>query len=187
MVWTHSAKSKFRPLSDEELASKLSNEPLAVIEHGQKVQQYLCHCLEAIADGLPDNLDQVLVGTTLPLLKQELGNCIRDHEDALYPLLEVRALPDDCVRELLPAVKEGNARDLSYASDIAEQLEHLARGGKPENPDMLGYMLRGFFETRRRHNAWENAVIVPLARKRLTAEDQKALAARMLQHRGQHL
>jgi hypothetical protein len=53
------------------------------------------------------------------------------------------------------------------------------------NPDMVGYMLRGFFERYRRHVHWENTLVMPLARLRLTPEDLDALQAQMSQNRRQ--
>ncbi|MBN9246319.1 MAG: hypothetical protein J0I81_02505, partial [Hyphomicrobium sp.] len=41
----------------------------------------------------------------------------------------------------------------------------------PRNPETLGYILRGYFESQRRHIAWEDSVVLPAARKALTVED----------------
>jgi hypothetical protein len=50
---------------------------------------------------------------------------------------------------------------------------------------MLGYMLRGFFERYRRHVHWENTLVMPLARLRLTADDLTTLQAQMSENRRQ--
>jgi len=52
----------------------------------------------------------------------------------------------------------------------------LASGRKLDNPDMCGYMMRGFFESYRRHIRWEQTVLLPLARRRLRHGDLTALA-----------
>jgi hypothetical protein len=44
-------------------------------------------------------------------------------------------------------------------------------------------MLRGFFERYRRHVQWENTLVMPLARLRLTRDDLAALQAQMNQNR----
>jgi hypothetical protein len=44
-------------------------------------------------------------------------------------------------------------------------------------------MLRSFFESYRRHILWENAIMLPLARTRLTGEDLDELDRRMTGHR----
>jgi hypothetical protein len=46
-------------------------------------------------------------------------------------------------------------------------------------------MLRGFFERYRRHVHWENTLVMPVARVRLTAEDLESLAAAMETNRRQ--
>ena len=58
---------------------------------------------------------------------------------------------------------------------MLESLEALGKGQGVTNPNMVGYMLRGFFESYRRHLHWENAIVVPLARARLTREDIEEL------------
>jgi hemerythrin-like domain-containing protein len=77
--------------------------------------------------------------------------------------------------------------DTDFASEIAESLELMARGDRVPNPDMVGYMLRGFFERYRRHVHWENTLVMPVARKRLTAEDLDVLARLMERNRGETL
>ena len=44
-------------------------------------------------------------------------------------------------------------------------------------------MLRGFFERYRRHVHWENQLVMPLARLRLTRDDLDQLAARLSENR----
>ena len=72
---------------------------------------------------------------------------------------------------------------ITPASEIAEALQTLAQGGRPANPEMLGYMLRGFFERYRRHVHWENQLVMPLARQRLNRDDLEQLAARLGENR----
>jgi hypothetical protein len=40
---------------------------------------------------------------------------------------------------------------------------------------MLGYMLRGYFDSQRRHIAWEDRVVLPVARQVLTSDDLASL------------
>ena len=46
-------------------------------------------------------------------------------------------------------------------------------------------MLRGFFERYRRHVQWENTLVMPLARLRLTRDDLDTLQAQMNENRRQ--
>lgn len=52
----------------------------------------------------------------------------------------------------------------------------IAEGAVP-NADMLGYMLRGYFESQRRHIAWEDRVVLPAARSVLNAQDLARIQA----------
>ena len=72
-----------------------------------------------------------------------------------------------------------HSADESTADEIAESLEKLANGEKAENPNMLGYMLRSFFEGYRRHLHWENTFLLPLARERLSSEDLEIIGSAM--------
>ncbi len=125
----------------------------------------------------------MLVAAVLPMLRVDLAVHIRDEEEGLFPLLRQRALPSDNFDEIAEVLSLEHASDEGFAEEIVDQLESLKDGKRPHNPDMLGYMLRGFFETQRRHLAWEDAVVLPLARERLTAVDLRKLSGIMLENR----
>ena len=146
----------------------------------------LCDALERIADDLPDNVDKMLVAAVLPMLRVDLGVHIRDEEEGLFPLMCKRAQPGDNFKEIAEVLLLEHSADEGFADEIVDQLEVLREGRRPLNPDMLGYMLRGFFETQRRHLAWEDAVVLPLARARLTADDLRQLSRIMLDNRKSH-
>ena len=142
----------------------------AHIEHAE-----LCNMLERIADSLPDDVDPLLCGRVVRFLKDDLPEHHRDEEDGLFPLLEKRARPSDNVTELLAQLSLEHATDESFAEELMEELTGLSLGARPGNPNMLGYMLRGFFENYRRHLHWETNVLLPLARRRLTEQDLSML------------
>ncbi len=75
--------------------------------------------------------------------------------------------------------------DTDLGAEIVEWLDHLAEGKRLGNPDMVGYMLRGFFESYRRHINWENTLVMPVARKRFSEEDYTAIAQVMEQNRAE--
>lgn len=161
----------------------LRRSPLDLIEHEHLVQAQLCDSLERIADDLPDNVDRRLCMKVIDSLQFEMPLHHRDEELGLFPLIERRALPDDNIHDILARLALEHATDESFASELLESLEGLREGRKLKNPDMVGYMLRSFFESYRRHIHWENAIVLPLARARLTSEDLKALSRAMMSHR----
>ncbi len=131
--------------------------------------------LERIADSLPDDVDPLLCGRVVKVLKEDLPQHHRDEEVGLFPLLEKRAQPTDNVTEMLAQLSLEHATDESFALELMEELTSLSLGARPGNPNMLGYMLRGFFENYRRHLQWETNVVLPLARRLLTEKDLSAL------------
>jgi hemerythrin-like domain-containing protein len=101
----------------------------------------------------------------------------------LFPLLRGRATEADAIGPILDRLAEEHESDTDFAAEIVETLDAMARHGRVANPEMLGYMLRGFFERYRRHVHWENTLVMPLVRRRLTEDDLANLAAIMASNR----
>ena len=149
--------------------------PLDAIETAHRVHAQICDVLEAIADGLPDDVDCRLAINALDSLRFELPLHHIDEEEGLFPLLERRAKPKDNITDVLARLALEHATDESFAEELDDSLDVLSHGGRVDNPNMVGYMLRGFFENYRRHLHWENTLVLPLARKRLLKEDLRQL------------
>jgi hemerythrin-like domain-containing protein len=160
-----------------------SRNALDLIEYEHHVQAQICDCLEQIADGLPHGVDRHLCAKVAKALRFELPLHHRDEEHGLFPLIEQRALPGDNIHDILARLALEHATDESFSTELLESLDALSRGARLKNPDMVGYMLRSFFESYRRHIHWENAVVLPLARSRLSAEDLLRLEEAMNENR----
>lgn len=160
-----------------------NTDPIDRLEQAHAFHAGLCDMLESIADSLPDEVDPLQCRQALTSLQIELPLHHKDEEVGLFPLLEQRAKPKDNLAEHLAQLSLEHATDESFADELSQELDSLSRGERPQNPNMLGYMLRGFFEGYRRHLHWENTVLLPLARKRLTDADLDQLARTMQQHR----
>lgn len=163
----------------------LGRNPLDVIAQAHAMQVQICDAMERIADGLPDEVDRRLCAQVAACLQYDLPLHHQDEEEALFPLLRARVKPEDGLDGILERLAAEHLTDTDFASEISEALELLGQGGLVSNPDMLGYMLRGFFERYRRHVHWENTLVMPVALARLTAEDLRELAARMEQNRAE--
>ena len=137
--------------------------PLDVIAHAHAMQMQMCDAMEKIADGLPDDVDRRLCAQVASLLQFDLPLHHQDEEHGLFPLLKHRALPEDGLAGTVDRLTAEHAADNDFASEIAECLDRLGQGVRPANPEMMGYMVRGFFERYRRHIEWENALVLPLA------------------------
>ena len=159
--------------------------PLDLIAHAHLHQMQICDAMERIADGLPDEIDRRLCGQVASYLQFDLPLHHQDEETALFPTLSQRLRPEDSLADVLDRLASEHSEDTDFAGEIAEALDALAQGGKPANPEMLGYMLRGFFERYRRHVHWENTLVMPIARLRLTSGDMEDIASRMDANRRQ--
>ncbi len=157
----------------------LARNPLDLIAHAHAHQVQMCDAMERIADGLPDEVDRRLCAQVSACLQFDLPLHHHDEETALFPLLRTRALPEDGLDDILSRLASEHSADNDFASEIAELLDHIGQGGRIGNADMLGYMLRGFFERYRRHVHWENTLVMPIARLRFTVKDLEELASKM--------
>lgn len=153
--------------------------PLDVFEQEHGRHRELCDSLELIADSLPDQVDSRLCATLASVLRVDLPVHHRSEEEVLFPLLEQRAGADETLAIVLARLRHEHALDEGYAEELGDLLDTLSRDARPANPDMVGYMLRGFFESYRRHVHLEQVVILPYARRRFTDADLRHLADKL--------
>jgi hemerythrin-like domain-containing protein len=123
--------------------------------HVQKLA--LCHILEGIADDLPSRVDRLqclaVAADLLPLLRE----CHRFEEEVVFQVFARRTGEEDTVERL----KLEHLEDESAAADLSEALLVHGHGRPIENPEAFGYMLRAFFESMRRHIAFERDHVLP--------------------------
>lgn len=152
-------------------------DPLAVIEEDHGLHLELCDVLECIADSLPNGADPGLVRVAVAFLRNGFPAHLRIEEHVLFQLVERHAAKAGHLRPVIEHLKAEHSADECAAVEIADELQVLAQHGRVANAEMLGYMLRGFFEAQRRHIWWEGSVLLPLARAALTPEDLAELQA----------
>ena len=151
--------------------------PMALIRAEQSLQLQLCDVLEHLADGLPGVGDRRLaqmasVGLTQGMvLHRDIG------EKLLFPLMRKRGPASVGLMPLLTLLEREHAADQDQSYETAEELRALADSGRADNPGMLGYMLRGTFESLRRHVGWEKALVMPYAETAFCEEDLEAISA----------
>jgi len=150
-------------------------DPIEQLEIDHALQLELCDVLEALADDLPDRVSPSLAEIAASILRKGFPGHMYVEEEYLFPLLRKRVSTDPSLEHVLRQLEHEHEDDEEFASELAEELESIALGRKVSNPDMLGYMLRGFFVSQRRHIEWENATIIPLARQFLQSSDYAEL------------
>ncbi|MBU2580724.1 MAG: hemerythrin domain-containing protein [Alphaproteobacteria bacterium] len=161
-------------------------DPIAVIEVDHLLKFELCDVLERLADGLPHETIKSQAEVAVTVLRQGLPDHIVLEERYLFPLLKKRNNGDARVRSVLEQLEHEHDHDEAFSFEIAEELERLADDGRASNAEMLGYMLRGYFVSLRRHIKWENATVLPLARQMLTAADLDELREGIMERSRRH-
>ena len=160
---------------------KTSN-PLGQIEDDHCWQLVLCDALESIADQLPTTIDPRLYALTSEVLKKVIHHHNILEEEALFPIILNHLDVKSNLRNAFAQLKIEHETDGEHALEIAHELDRIAAGGRMANPEMVGYMLRGFFESLRRHIHWENQTILPLAHDLLSQKDLNSISNWMVHH-----
>lgn len=152
-------------------------DPIELIAEEHALQRELCDLLEAIADGLPHSFNTGLAAIAVSILEGSVPRHMRLEEEALFPVLRDRVASEDPLHAALACLEEEHERDGASLVELTDGLKTAAQQGSVKNPDMLGYMLRGYFDSQRRHIAWEDRVVLPVARQVLTKGDLATLQA----------
>ena len=149
-----------RCLSSEELGKLGPFEAMALI-HDKKVA--LCEELENIADCLPSNVDELtclsVAATLLPILR-----LAHEYEESvIFPAYE-KAVVRTGQSMSIDRLRGEHISDECFAADLTGILLKIGHGGYVDQAETFGFMLRGFFDSLRRHVAFENEHIAPIIR-----------------------
>ena len=83
----------------------------------------------------------------------------------------------------LALLNDEHEADQDYQLRLLEPLRSIAAGRQPADAVEFGHAARAFSVFQRRHLAWENGTVLPLARKRLSEADQADLGRKMAARR----
>lgn len=148
--------------------SSPTGDPLVAFEMAHVTQLALCDLLEQIADSIPGQISietcSKLGGDLLPLIR----DIHRFEEDIIYPLAIKQLGTTPAMEATVTRLRYEHCEDECFAEELADALNELGKGKEPENPEAMGYMLRGFFEALRRHIAFENEHLLRLMRQAAT-------------------
>lgn len=163
--------------------SHLLRHPLEYIFADHFRQRILCSMLDKIFDA--QVYDPILTQAIHRFLKDDLKYHILDEEENLFPILRQRAEPEDQIDEILDQLSEEHKSDHIDAKQILCELACLLDGTKeyPISSETI-LMVQRFTANERHHLIVENAIVMPLAKVRLTSEDLHQMANDMAKRRG---
>lgn len=133
---------------------------IAMVMRGHDMQLLLCDELESLADSLPSGHHRcvLLARAMCPLI----ASTHQIEEELLFvPLSRLT----DRVPEMpatLERLRLEHHADLCFAEELQDALLAFGRGEDVTTAEAVGYMLRGFFQSVRRHVAFEKEILVPL-------------------------
>jgi hypothetical protein len=135
------------------------------MQHYLREQARFCDRLETMADLLPDGVDErdclLMAQNIVPLVR-------RAHEfdeGTVYPLLASTADMSPELLATLERLRFEHLGDEEFAGDLCVSLRQFVTDRGSCNVESLAWMLRGFFESLRRHIAFEREHLLPLVEK----------------------
>ena len=155
--------------------------PLDFICEDHLRERQICTDIDALALG--KEFDRQKGMSVLRFLNEELGVHVRDEAEDLYPVLLQRCLAEDSIETVLGRIRQDQAEALSLLPGVRRALAAcLDTGADLSDADRA--ILTRFSGHVRRHLVAENAILLPIARARLTRGDLRVLSARMRSRRG---
>ena len=172
------------PLATPSRSPEMFRRPLDVILDEHYRQRLVCDRLDQLAAQLEIEAVADRAATILSFLTEDLALHTEDEERDLFPFLRQRCLPEDGIDEVLIQLSDEHDLDKDLVDFIVADMQTIASGHRLANPIRLFMNVSAFTATQRRHLGWENRVVLPLARKRLTDDDLGELGSRMAARRG---
>lgn len=121
--------------------------------------------------------------TVLRFLNEELGVHLRDEVEDLFPVLARRCTEADAIDTVLGRIRQDQDQALSLLPSVRGAIANCLDAGadlSSEDREVLAC----FAAHVRRHLVAENAILLPIARVRLTRGDLRRLAGHMRSRRG---
>ena len=167
----------------EALPAGLLGEPLTWLFAEHYRHRQLCSLVERVGTATVLLRDEV--EEALNFLRFDLPLHIIDEEDDLFPLLRRRCTAEDELGKALGALSADHREDIEAAARLIDLMERALESGDPPGGNLADRRhFKEFASRERRHIALENAVVLPIARLRLTPADLLNLARRMAARRG---
>lgn len=161
----------------------LLREPLEFLFAEHYRHRQMCRVLEYLAAA--PVFDATLVATTDDFLHRDLALHILDEEQDLFPFLRKRCDAEDEIDGVLDRLSADHAADQDQARIVrAFLVAALDRKVAPSTFPGCAEAFQHLARLEKNHVALENAVVMPLARRRLSPSDLETLSRSMAARRG---
>ncbi len=161
---------------------ELLRTPLDFIHAEHLRHREVCRAAEDIATAKA--FDSRMALAVADFLEDDMALHVIDEEEDLFPLLRRRAKPGDGAERIIGLLSGEHAADEVLSRTVCKGLREALGQYAPEIAEPLRNALLTFADRERRHLTVENAIVLPLAARRLSKKDQLELARRMAARRG---
>lgn len=179
---SHAVTDHRTPDGRSPTSPRLMRNPVDFIAEDHLRLRTICAEMDRLAASLSPE-PEALAGL-LDYLAHELPALLADEDDDLMPRVVARAEPEDELPQLAERLEREHAEIDACLARVVTQL--AAQDGAVPLPEALRCDLQRLAVVARRHLFLENAVLLPLARVRLTRQDLVELRGAMLRRRGLH-
>ncbi len=163
-------------------ATEIRRDPFAYLSYEHVIEERLCDLLEAIADALPEGVSPACAKIAVDYLQSRFPGHIALENEIVFPVLKAAKPVSLQFGRAIKQAQQEHAADEDTAAELAEALAAFANDRETGDPNVLGYMLRGFFEQRRRHIVWEESLLYPLARHNIKTKEMAGLGESILHY-----
>lgn len=142
----------------------------------------MCKALERLA--AMSDFDPAPITAMVDYIRFDLTLHVIDEEEDFFPLLRERCEPDDDIEAILKRLSADHETDKSLSAQVRDMLNACLILRKPPRViEGAVAAITAFAANERQHLALENAIVIPIARRRLTEEDLRTLSRRLLERR----
>ncbi len=159
---------------------KLLKDPLEFLSEDRARLRSVCTELDRLT--LTPKIEQPAILALSDYLTKELPLLLADESEDLVPLILTKAEPEDELPQLAARLRGEHEKIVYLLEDVTSGFAALT--GETKMPDVLREAMLDLANAARGHLILANAVLMPLARTRLTQSDLTALRLGMLKRRG---
>lgn len=160
--------------------SLLAN-PLDFLSEDHLRKRQICAFIDGLATA--EALDRRSATAVLKFLNDELMVHLRDEAEDLFPLLARRCTAEDAIEGAIHRIRADQDEAMHLLPEVRAMLAGCLDSGGSLTADGRGVLSR-FTGHVRRHLVAENAILLPIARARLTRADLRILSKHMRTRRG---
>ena len=155
--------------------------PLDFIAEDHMREREVCALIDKLVSAA--SLQEADINQMLAFLEDQLPQHLADEEIDLFPMMLERCDPEDEIEKVIEKLHSDHGHALADAPAIVALIQSTAVEFS-QFSDGDCQQMAAFAHHARRHLILENAVILPIARARLTEDDLSTMKRHMLERRG---